>query len=381
MQIAVQTSNSIVRSVGGIRSFVESDLPAVAELYAKVFPQGRQYSQERLQARFSRILLQNPWYDPSIPSLVYEQEGRIVGFLGIVVRPMMLGNVALRVAVGNHFMVDPDSRSTKAGLSLLSKLFAGPQDLAIAESGDASRKIWEALGGRTSLGYSLYWTRLLRPARYGLYQLRRKGLPRPLGWLSRPFCNLADALAARVKPSPLYQQPQPAEEELSEKELLECLARFPKPSALRPSYDEYSLNWLLTVLAEKRVLGRLRKVVVRGERNEIVGWYVYYLNAGGVSTVAQIWASPGDLGDILGHLCYHAWRGGSIALTGRLQPRFTKEYGANQCFIHWRSWMLVHSRDPKIRDAVDHQDAFFTSLEGESWISVEGELPDSSLRK
>jgi hypothetical protein len=38
--------------------------------------------------------------------------------------------------------------------------------------------------------------------------------------------------------------------------------------------------------------------------------------------------------------------------------------------------MLVHSRDPKILEAVDHQDAFFTSLEGESWISVEGEVPD-----
>lgn len=377
MQIAVQTSNAGARTVGGIRPFVESDLPAIAELYVKVFPQGRQYSHQRLQARFSRILLQNPWYDPSIPSLVYEQQGMVVGFLGIVVRPMMLGNVPLRVAVSNHFMVDPDSRSTKAGLSLLSKLFAGPQDLAIAESGDSSRKIWEALGGRTSLGYSLYWTRLLRPAHYVLYQLGRKALPRPLGWLSRPLCNVADAIVTRIRQSPLYQQPRPAEEELSSRELLDCLARFPKASALRPSYDEYSLNWLLTVLAEKRAQGSLRKVLVRGEQNEIVGWYIYYLNAGGVSTVLQIWVSPpGRLDRILEHLCYHAWRQGSIAVTGRLQPRFTKEYGANHCLLHWRSWMLVHARDPKILEAMDHQDAFFTSLEGESWIGVEGELPD-----
>ena len=375
MHSAVQ-NNSGPRTVEGIRPFHETDLPAVAELYAKVFPQGRQYSQARLQARFNRVLLQNPWCDPSIPSLVYEEGGRIVGFLGIVVRPMMLGNVPLRVAVGNHFMVDPDSRSPKAGLSLLSKLFAGPQDLAMAESGDSSRKIWEALGGRTSLGYSLYWTRVLRPARYGLYHLERKAMPRPVSWLGRPFCNLADAIVSRIKTSPMYRRPHPAEEELSTNELLECMRRFSKISALRPSYDEDSLNWLLETLEEKRALGSLRKAVVRGERNEIIGWYIYYLKAEGVSTVVQIWGSPGRLDDILDHLCYQAWRGGSIALTGRLQTRFTKEYGANQCFLHWRSWMLVHARDPKILEAVDHQDAFFTSLEGESWISVEGEMPD-----
>lgn len=376
MQLAMQTSNSSIRTAGGIRPFDESDLPAVAELYSKVFSQGRQYSQSRLQARFNKILLQNPWYDPSIPSLVYEQEGRIVGFLGIVVRPMLLGSTPLRVAVSNHFMVDPDSRSTKAGLSLLSKLFGGPQDLAIAESGESSRKIWEALGGHTSLGYSLYWTRLLRPARYGLYQLERKALPGQLGLVGRPFCNLADAIVTRIKPSPLYQRPQPAEEELSSKGLLECMVRFSKPSALRPSYDECSLDWLLAVLAEKRELGTLRKAVVRGEQNKILGWYIYHLNTGGVSNVLQIWASPGGLSQVLDHLCYHAWRRGSIALTGRLQPRFAREYGPNHCFLHWRSWMLVHSRDPKILEAVDHQDAFFTSLEGESWISVEGEVPD-----
>jgi hypothetical protein len=348
------------------------------DLYTKIFPQGRQYSKQRLQARFNKVLLQNPWYDPSIPSLVYEQEGQVVGFLGILVRPMMLGKTPIRVAVSNHFMVDPDSRSTKAGLSLLSKLFAGPQDLAIAEAGESSRKIWEALGGRTSLSYSLYWTRLLRPARYGLYQLGRKALPRPLEYLSRPLCNLADAVVARVKRSPLYQQSQIDETETSTNELLDCMRRFTKPSALRPCYDEDSFNWLLKVLEEKCTLGTLHKAIVRGEQNEVVGWYIYYLNPVGVSTVVQIWSAPGRLADILKNLGYHAWSRGAIALTGRVQPRYTKEYGANQCFMHWRTWMLVHAPDPKILDAVDHQDAFFTPLEGESWISVDGEIPDQS---
>lgn len=377
MQTAVQTTSLPKTAAGGIRPFVESDLPTIAALYLKVFPQGREYSQLRLEQRFRKVLLENPWYDPALPSLVYEQDGKIVGFLGVVVRTMLLRNEPIRVAVGNHFMVDPESRTTKAGLSLMSKFFSGPQDLSIAEAGDTSRKIWEAMHGRTSLGYSMYWTRLLRPARYALYQLERKSFPRLLNLLSRPFGGVADILAAKLKFSPLYQAPQDEGEELSEKDWIEGMERFTKPLALRPCYDEESLRWLWQIVAAKQLLGTLRKTAVRGDHNKIIGWYVYYLNAGGVSTVVQINALPGNFERVMGHLCYHAWKGGSIALTGRLQPKFTKEYSANHCLLHWRSWMLVHSRDPKVLEAVDHQDAFFTPLEGESWISVEGELPDS----
>jgi len=376
MLITAQTGTLARPAAGSVRPFFPRDLSEVVDLYTKVFPNGRQYPVGRLRARFEKILLQNPWYDPSIPSLVYEQEGRIIGFLGVVVRPMRLGNTPLRVAVSNHFMVDADARSTKAGLSLLSKFFAGPQDLAIAESGDASRKIWEALGGRTSLGYSLYWTRLLRPARYGLYQLERRSLPRYVPWLCRPFCDLADGIASRIKSSPLYQGSHPAEEEISVAELLKCISRSAGISGLRPSYDESTLDWLLGILAEKRALGSLRKAVFRGKRNEIVGWYIYYLNPNGVSTVLHMWSHGGHLDRILEHVSYHAWRQGSIALTGRLQPAYTREYAANQCFLHWRSWMLVHSRDAAILDAIERKDAFFTPLEGESWISIEGEVGD-----
>jgi len=148
-------------------------------------------------------------------------------------------------------------------------------------------------------------------------------------------------------------------------------------TALRPQYDEYSLNWLLTVLAEKQLLGRLRNVAVRGNLREIIGWYIYYLNVGGVSTVLQLNAAPAHVDRVFQHLCYHSWRHGSIALTGRLAPRFMKHLCDNHCALHWRSWMLVHSRNSKILEALDNPETSFTPLEGESWISVDGEIPDN----
>jgi hypothetical protein len=276
-------------------------------------------------------------------------------------------------------MVDPDARFTKAGLALVSKRFAGPQDLTIAESGDASRKLWEALGGRTSFGNSLFWTRLLRPARYCLYQLERRGAPAALDWIGRPLCIAVDAVAVRIERGPFFQKPEPPEEELTESDLLACLAQSARKGSLRPHYDGVSLNWLLAVLKAKLTLGTLRKVVVRGSQREIIGWYIYYLNPRAVSTVLQINAEPGYFDRVFRHLCYHAWRQDSIALTGRLMPRLMKSFCDNHCLLHWRSWMLVHSRNPKIVEALENEETFFTRLEGEFWISIEGEMNDDVL--
>jgi hypothetical protein len=361
---------------GRTRPFVSADVPQVVDLYLKVFPHGHQYSLNRLSARFRRVLLENPWYDPSISSQVYERDGKVCGFLGVVVRPMLLGSEIIHVATSNHFMVDASARRSMAGLELMSHLFAGPQDLTIAEAGDDSRKLWEALGGRTSFARSLFWTRVLRPAQYALYQLRKRGMRRDLSWLLRLPCGVFDALALRSRHSPLYQSPPDPGEEASEQALVACLSQVKKRNALFPLYDEYSLKWLLGVLSEKKLLGTLRKVLVHGKQREIVGWYIYYLNPKRISTVLHLSALPGYLDEVFRHVCHEAWRQGSIALTGRVEPRYVKEFCQNHCFLHWRSWMLVHSRYPRILTAFDGGEAIFTGLEGEWWISVEDELPE-----
>jgi hypothetical protein len=361
---------------GHVRPCVVDDLPGVVDLYQKVFPIGRHYSWSRLHARFRRVLFQNPWCDDTIPSLLYEKDGKLLGFLGVVVRRMLLGTEIVRVAVSNHFMVEPSARATGAGIELLHRHFSGKQDLSVAESGDASRRIWEGVGGQTSFGYSLHWIRILRPARYCLYQLEKKRISRTLAWMFGPLCTGVDALAVRIPQGPFYQTAQAEEEELSESDLVHCLAGFPKPTALRPYYDENSLRWLLAVLAEKRLLGILRKVGMRDQQGAISGWYIYYLDRQGVSTVLQLNAIPGCFDHVFQHLCHHAWRHGSIAVTGRLEPRFTKDLCGNQCMLRWRSWMLVHSRSPRIIEALHTKETFFSSLEGESWISVDGEPAD-----
>jgi hypothetical protein len=360
---------------GFICAFGELDLDQVVELYRRVFAEASSFSSQQLKERFRNILLENPWYDPSLPSFVYKKEGKIVGFLGVLVRRMVLGQKPIRVAVSSHYMVDPASRTTLAGVELMRAFLAGPQDVCLAEAGEASRRIWEGLGGTTSLVYSLDWTRILRPSHYAVYQMKKRGLPLQLAWIGRSFGTFADMLANRLKYSPFRQTEQGPQEELSNEDLLRGISGFPRQSGLRPQYDEYSLNWLLDVLGRKTALGKLQKMAVRNANQELIGWYLYYLKPGGVSRVLQVIARPGSFENVLRHLFYHAWRRGVVALVGRVEPHHLRDLSANHCMLNCSSWMLLHARRPELLEALHRDDAFFTPLEGEFWISIDGEPP------
>jgi hypothetical protein len=309
----------------GIRPFVREDLTAIMDLHARVFGPTQPISAHELAAYFEKIFFENPWLEEDLPSLVYEESIRIVGFLGIIPRPMLLGSRPIRLAVSNHFMVDPASRSTLVGIELMRAFFAGPQELSLAEGNNISRAIWEALGGLTSLLYSVHWTRPLRPVRYVMSQLRRRGLPTSLALAARPFCRLLDGVATRIPQSPFHPVPQAPEEDLTVETLLHCLSSLSKSYTLYPCYDRRSLEWLLDVLRQKNKHGQFRKAVIRKADGVVAGWYLYYANTGGMSEVLQIGAKADSVKLVLDNLIYHAWRQGAIALTGRIEPRFMQE--------------------------------------------------------
>src|SRR5438876_499032 len=101
--------------------------------------------------------------------------------------------------------------------------------------------------------------------------------------------------------------------------------------ALRPAYEEGPLNWLLAQLAEKRLSGTLECAAVRDARGELAGWFLYFLNPGGVSQVVQLAARPAAQALVLQHLFHHAWQRGAAAVAGRLEPALLDELGARGC--------------------------------------------------
>jgi hypothetical protein len=356
--------------MGRVRPFSKEDIPEVADLHRRVFHTGASPSLELEQAYrsyFTQIFLRPPRPGRPLSSLVYEESnGKICGFLGVLPRPMSMNGRPVQAAVSSQFIVDPARRSTLAGVQLLKTFLSGPQELSIAdEANDASRKLWESCGGTTALLYSLYWLHLLQPSKFILSRFSK--LPAAVKGFLTPLCLLIDAVTARMPQSPFRQsEPGVVGEDLSRDTLFACMEELSQTCSLRPQYDDLSLQWLFDALARDRGHGVVQKIAVRNAARKIVGWYLYHLVPGGMGEVLQIGAEDDSIGTVLDHLFHHAWRQGATALSGRIEPRFMNQFREKNSQFHHRGyWVLVHSNNAELLQAIHGGHAFLTRLEGE----------------
>ncbi|HKQ75624.1 MAG TPA: hypothetical protein VJ810_18140 [Blastocatellia bacterium] len=335
-------------------------------------PSRRELPAAALPDYFEQVFFHCPSPDEELSPLVYqESDGRIVGFLGVASRRMMLRDRPIRMAVSFHFMVESESRSTMAGVQLLRTFFSGPQDLSLTDgAGHIGRKVWEGVGGATAFLYSQFWTRILKPTQHIADLFGRRKILAPLARALSPLCYVADKAVRRALPRYFPEAPtQYSEEELDVETLLHYLPQFSKTCALWPVYDDCSLRWLLAHADRMKHLGDFKKVLVRDSHGDIAGWFMYYLKPGGTSVVFQFVARKNATNEILDHLFNHASRHGSVAITGRLHPRYMHELSEKLCYFHRRgSWVLVHSNIGELLNIIHRGDAFLTGLEGESCL-------------
>jgi hypothetical protein len=358
--------------MGGIRLFVEGDVPQVADVIWRVLRRGEGPAPSTLKSYVQEVFFHNPWLDEGIHSRVYEDsQGKIVGFFGAVPRRMSFRGKPIRMAFGSSFVMDPASRVSLAGVHLVRAFMTGKQDVSITDSAnEMSTKLLRSLGFSVVPVYSLIWARPLRPSRYALYALSRLNKSRlgsSIASVTKPFGSMVDALASRVPLSPFRQsRPCTGGKELDIETHLDCLARFPSKTWLVPDYNRDSLSWLLSFIIRMNAFGDLRRVAVYHEGQKVIGWFIYSVARGGVGEVLQIGADSPHRGAVLDHLFYDAWKLGLVGLHGRLEPQFMEELTKRFCFFsRWGSWTLVHSKQPELPGLIQSGNAFFSRLEGE----------------
>jgi hypothetical protein len=350
-----------------IRNFCEQDIPQVAELHSRLMrtgaaPNARAQSYERY---FAGVFL-NDTNDRGLSSLVFERDGRVRGFLGVVARRLRFRGEPILGAVCSQFVVDPAERG-QVGLQMLKRCFDGPQDLSITdEAGDDTRRIWEWRGGATVLPYSIHWVRPLRPVQSALTFACRQNVLSSCARLVSPVARALDAIATRQRGRFRPAQPRGSREELHPATLLACLSEVTCGRSIVPDYDERSLTRILDRTRERIDRGRLRMFLVRDDAQRIAGWFLYGAHAGGIGEVLQVAAKPLQARTVLDHLVDDAWQQGVVALSGRLDPEFAGELSEKACFLYRRGhWTLVHSKRQEVAHALQRGDAFFTRLEGE----------------
>jgi hypothetical protein len=356
-----------------LRTFEPDDAAAVAALFEHIYPQSRWAVRNDLAKYIREMFCANPWRDPEIPSWVAHQDGELIGFLGVMPRPMMHGKQVIRAAVGCQFLVHPEKRHSLAAVQLLRSYLQGPQDISLADGANAvSGKLWETMGGLVSPIHSLAWIKVLRPAQGALRLAgtRRRWLA-PLAKLGEPLAALADACVARAPSFRL--EPQLCEHDLDASSLRAALDEHANRFVLRPHYDPASLDWLLGQVAAKKRHGRLQGRLVRDPDGRLAGWFLYYLDTG-LSRVMQLAARPDRVRPVLEHLFHHANERGTLALEGRMDARFSRELGDMNClFRNCGELTLLHARDPSVLAPLLSGNAFFSRLEGEWWLRFHGE--------
>lgn len=363
-----------------VRPLAENDIPQIANLYWTVLRERKGKPGLAVQSFLHELYFKNPWIDDRLPSLVYDEGGKVAGFLGVIPRKMCLNGEPLRIAYGGNFVVHPDFRNTLAGLHLLRTYMAGPQDLSQTDSAnDISRTLLERLGFTTILPYSLHWLRLLRPARCATYAISRvtdNALVASLDFASQPFCDIVDRFATKVSASPFRQcESSLHATDLDVETLLKCLTQFRQGYSFWPDYDASSLTWLLAFM--QKIKGQnedLRRVLLRDDNGDIVGWYIYYRTRGQFGDVVQLGGEKKRIKQVLDHIFYDAWSHGMIGMHGTVERQFMADFSLRNCFFTCRGgWTVAHSRKPQILQLLNRGDAFLSRLDGEWCLGLRGQ--------
>jgi hypothetical protein len=349
---------------GVIRPLERADLDHVAALYELVARSGGSTPPPGLATHFAETLLDHPWADASVPSLVYD-DGRVTGFIGSHVRRFTLDGRPLRFAYGGQLITHPAARKNAVGFFLLRAFMEGPQDVTLTDTaGEATLRMWTRLGGRAAALPSLSWFRIFRPLSFAIdHKLAargRGGLARAAGRATAPLDRIgARRLAPAEPPESLQAEP------LRPETMIEGLSR--RAPTLAPAYDLPFLRWLLPTVADVRSRGKLVATLLRAD-GLAAGWYLYYLRPGGLSDVLQVAALPGSVGAVVDHLFTHAHREGAALLRGRIEPHLLEPLGRRRCLFRYNGGALVHTHDAEIAATMASPDSLLTRLEGDWWM-------------
>lgn len=340
-----------------VRPFVVDDILRVAALRRTAFRRTRAKTEADLADYFRTIFFENPWIDPELPSFVLESEtGDVIGFIGIIPKPMTLRGKRVRAAVATQLMVARGRRGG-AGGRLLRHAMAGAQDLLLVDSPTARvRELWEESGGSTAEGYAFQWSHPLRLA------------PRRLGVLMRGV----EALARSTRLHPLTGLATDAQsEELTPETMAGAFGSFLGPNVLRAEFDHRSAEWLLERAAERWGEDHLRARAVRATDGRLLGWYIYVRQRFGVAGVVQIVSDRENYADVWNRLLLDAHDAGSSSVQGRYNPWVMPVLRTAErvSFRARTPGLLAHARDPDLLVELLRGNAFFSGLDGEWWLS------------
>jgi len=356
-----------------IRAFSEEHIRDVANLYLSAGRGEFRPAPRTLEDAFRDNFLGNPWASPDICPLVYMEKGKLVGFLGVIPRPMEFRGRPIRAATITVWLVDHQLHRGLAGMKLLRHLLNGPQDFSFTDgAGNETGSIYTALGARVSSVYSFNWVRVLRPFQTarGVFD-RMGGIFRTLKGISGVVTTPLDYLLSKA-PLGLLGRPksQYTFKQVSAAEYLACLKEGQGREALKPAYSMPSFEWLIAQAGKGEKHQGLRMVTVQSPEGARCGWFVQYAIPGRPAYVLQLGCHRRHhFPEVLLALFEDAWEQGASAVKGQALPQFLTLLTEQHClFRQPYAGVIGYSRDPEIMRAFQLADTALSRLDAGQWL-------------
>jgi hypothetical protein len=345
-----------------IRPFERSDLEAVAALM-----RGNLANWQRDEAFLAGTLLDHPWTDPELPSLVTVDDGEVTGFVGAQVRRMVVNERAARGVCVSHLVVAPGRRAGAAGALLLNRLLSGPQDLSFSDSANAAVvRIWTAFGGAVDSARVCDWMLVLRPARWLATAAGEAVRRRPISRREVPVGALPAHIGPRTVRTPDSDPaPEWRSEAASTAAIVEHEAAATKGVKLRVTHDADYLDHVFGLI-ERDGSPVARRLVHRGTR--VVGWYAYVQHANGARRVLHLAASTRDRDAVVDRLIEDARADGGTVLSGRLEPGLEDPLAARLAVLGFARKPMIHTRDAEVRALIQTGSGLITQLDSEWFV-------------
>lgn len=373
--------NAAAHAVQGdlIRPFAREDAEAVSVLFHALMRCAKGAVPKRLAAYLVSHFLDGPFADPEIASLVYVSgEGKLEGFVGIVVQPMVFRNRTIRAAILGTLMVQGHERAPMIGPRLLRRAISGPQDLTLSETaGEASLAMWRQLRGTVLDRHSYDYFRVLRPVSFALAMMAGRV---PALLYAAPITRLLDRLAPRGG-SQLRWTGLPGDfrphggvhaRAVSTSDFAALIEALLSADAVRPIWPEGCLSALIAEAMDKPEYGAPHLCAVVTRTGDPIGAFLLYHAPNALARVLDVLHAPGQAGPVFDAMLCYARDLGACGIRGRITPSLFDALVSRKTPLAHAGASVIHGKDTALVAAFVEGRAHFNGLVGESWTRIIG---------
>jgi hypothetical protein len=347
-----------------IRPLERSDLPTVVALLHTDLTAAT--PKEEMARSITGTMIDSPWADEELPSLVATEDDEVIGFVGSQARRFRFGDRVLRGVCISHLTVASGRRGGAAGALLLRRMLNSGQDFTFSDTANYEvARIWKVLGGELDHGRACDWMMVLHPGSLlravgRRLVLRRTDVNLPVGILPLGAFRRHQAPGAGAEPGA-----EISGEDTDAAAIVEQMPGMARGFQLRGDYDEAFLAHVFAEM-EAHFGSVVKRLVRRGDRP--AGWYAYVPARRGVSRVLHLMATDTDGDAVLGDLVDNARDRESAVISGRLEPHLTGILEPLGPALVFAQRPVIHCHDPEIRATLASSKSLLTQLDGEWFV-------------